>query len=608
MKRRVAYFSMEVGLENSLPTYSGGLGILAGDTLRAAADVGIPMVGVTLVHRKGYFRQRLDEEGNQREEPADWRPEDRLIEVEPRVQIQLSGRTVHVRAWRYDVRGHAGAWIPVYLLDTNLPENAPEDRAITDHLYGGDEFYRLSQEAVLGLGGIAMLRALGHDSIRIHHMNEGHSALLAIALLEQEPSSGEAAIESVRRRCVFTTHTPVPAGHDCFPLSLVRDVLGPERANTLCAAGGCTDGTLNMTHFALHLSHFLNGVAMRHREVSRSMFPDFFVNSITNGVHAGTWVSPPFRALFDHHIPEWRDEAFNLRYAVSIPLGEIRGAHRDAKHALLAEVHRRTGIALDPAVLTIGFARRATSYKRAGLLFSDMERLRRISRQVGPLQILFAGKAHPHDEGGKAVIRRVFNAARALGDLVRVVYLEDYDMDLAGRLVAGVDVWLNTPQKPQEASGTSGMKAALNGVPSLSVLDGWWIEGHVEGVTGWSIGETWELETDRDREPESLYQKLEEQITPLYYARPDAFAAVMRSAISLNGSFFNAERMILQYATHAYSLPMRVSRDADRTESAGEDGAEEAVDADRGQPVGGQGEGERVGAGEPASPRRRWSH
>jgi len=304
----------------------------------------------------------------------------------------------------------------------------------------------------------------------------------------------------------------------------------------------------------------VNGVAMRHGEISRGMFPNYPINSITNGVHGVTWASLPFQRLYDRHFPEWRRDNLYLRYAISIPLGEIQQAHVEAKQLLLAEVERRTGVHLDPAAFTIGFARRAATYKRADLLFNNLDRLRRIAAQAGPLQVLYGGKAHPQDEGGKTMIRRVFEAAAALGDTVRVGYLSDYDMALAKFLCGGVDLWLNTPQKPQEASGTSGMKAALNGIPSLSVLDGWWIEGHLDGTTGWSIGEDDGAPSDPAQEATSLYDKLEFVILPLFYRRAMAYAEVMRSVIALNASFFSAQRMVGQYLQNAYSGPIDTVR------------------------------------------------
>ncbi|MBM4461823.1 MAG: alpha-glucan family phosphorylase [Chloroflexi bacterium] len=556
----IAYFSMEVGIDPSMPTYSGGLGILAGDTLRAAADLGVPMVGVTLLHRKGYFCQRLDAHGNQTESPCEWSPEGVLRPIKPRVSVNIEGRQVFIRAWCHFISGVSGHVVPVYFLDTALPENSPSDQALTDYLYGGDDRYRLCQEVILGLGGVAMLRAAGHTRIRTFHMNEGHSALLALALLHERTKGGglkaasAAHRQAIRQKCVFTTHTPVPAGHDNFPLDLVQRVMGEAEANALRGADCCPMGTLNMTYLALYFSRYINGVAMRHGEISRGMYPNYPVDSITNGVHAVTWTAAPFQRIYDRYIPEWRNDNHYLRYAISIPPQEIRQAHAEAKQELLAEVERRTGVRLEPSLMTLGFARRATSYKRADLLLSDIERLKRIARQAGPLQIIYGGKAHPRDEGGKEVIRRVFEAAYAIGDVMPVVYLEDYDMSVAKHLCAGVDLWVNTPQKPQEASGTSGMKAALNGVPSLSILDGWWIEGHLEGVTGWSIGDSWHSASDSVLETASLYDKLEYLILPAFYKRPEAFTEIMRSAIAINGSFFNAQRMVSQYVRNAYRL------------------------------------------------------
>jgi starch phosphorylase len=550
---------MEVGLDPAMPTYSGGLGVLAADTLRAGADLGIPMVGMTLLHRRGYFRQHLDDQGHQTESPSDWSPDEFMQPLEPRAALALEGRKVQIRAWLYRIKGVSGHTVPVYFLDTALEENSPWDRQLTDHLYGGDEHYRLCQEVVLGYGGIAMLRVLGYRNLRVYHMNEGHSALLALALLEEPRSRQGLAgvvpqeLDAIRQQCVFTTHTPVPAGHDQFPMSLVRQILGEERASFIGSSQCCLVDTLNMTYLALFFSRYINGVSHRHEEISQSMFPSYPINSITNGVHAVTWTAPAFRRLFDRHMAEWREDNLYLRYAISLPLDEIMTAHTEAKQELLAEVERRTGEKLDPGVMTLGFARRATVYKRADLLFSDLQRLRNLTERVGPLQIIYGGKAHPHDEGGRAMIQRIFKAAHTIAGSVCVVYLEEYDMALAKLICSGVDLWLNTPQKPQEASGTSGMKAALNGVPSLSVLDGWWIEGHVEGMTGWAIGDSWEeSDSNPSTEASSLYEKLEAAILPLFYGHPKAYAEVMRSTIALNGSFFNAQRMMFQYLKNAY--------------------------------------------------------
>lgn len=558
----VAYFSMDVAIDSGIPTYSGGLGILAGDMLRSAADLGVPMVAVTLAHRKGYFDQRLDAQGNQSESPSKWSPESCLDPLTPRVLIDIEDRQVRVRAWQYLFRGIAGHVVPLLFLDTDLEENDPRDRVLTDHLYGGDEHYRLCQEAILGFGGIAMLRALGHTDVHVFHMNEGHSALITLALLQEQcafhpaRALGEKEVERVRRQCVFTTHTPVPAGHDRFPGGLVHQVLGEERAASLRQMQ-VMNGELNMTELALRFSGFVNGVSMRHGEVSRELFPGYDVGAITNGVHAAAWTSAPFCALFDRLLPQWRRDNCYLRYAIGIPTVEIRHAHAQAKKDLLQHIKWLTGTQLDEKVFTLGFARRATGYKRADLLFTDLERLKGIARRVGPFQLVYGGKAHPRDEAGKAIIRRIFEAAAALAQEVRVVYLENYDMTLGKLICSGVDIWLNTPLRPQEASGTSGMKAALNGVPSFSVLDGWWIEGHIEGATGWAIGDRDGNENDSAAEALSLYEKFERVILPLFYEAPDDYVKVMRSAIAMNGSFFNTQRMISQYVRNAYRLESR---------------------------------------------------
>ncbi|MCS7206742.1 MAG: alpha-glucan family phosphorylase [Dehalococcoidia bacterium] len=553
----IAYFCMEIALTADMPTYSGGLGVLAGDTLRAAADMGLPLLGVTLVHRQGYFRQHLGRYGSQLEEPAPWSPEALLEPLSLRVTLPLAERLVHIRAWRYRVQGLSGHTVPVYFLDTDLPENDPLDRSITDWLYGGESRYRLRQEAVLGLGGVALLRALGVP-VGIYHLNEGHTALVPLALLDAHLSQQgktlpePADLEAVRRKCVFTTHTPVPAGHDQFPLSMVRAVLG-ERVVALLHAIGCShDNTLHMTRLALTLSGWTNAVSARHREVAQGMFPQATLHAITNGIHHPTWVSPPFRALYNRYLPGWEKDAFLLRYASTIPLDALTEAHREAKHLLLQEVARRTQRRLDPQVFTIGFGRRATGYKRMDFVFTDMGRLRQIAERVGKIQILMAGKAHPRDTEGKELIRKVFAASAALGEVLPVVYLEDYDLTLAQLLCAGVDLWLNTPRKPLEACGTSGMKAALNGVPSFSVLDGWWLEGHIEGVTGWAIGGP-EPVSNMAYEAHDLYDKLERIILPMFYRQPRAYQKVMQSAIALNGPLFSAQRMLHQYLVHAYT-------------------------------------------------------
>jgi glycogen phosphorylase len=554
----IAYFSMEIALESNIPTYSGGLGILAGDILRSAADLGLPMAGMTLLHRKGYFFQRLDDEGRQYEDPVAWPIDDFLSLTDATCQVQIEGRQVIVRAWRYPIIGVSGVEVPVFLLDTDVPENDPFDRTLTDSLYGGDERYRLCQEVILGVGGVRLLRALGYTRVGKFHMNEGHAALLALELFAEElqrtPDKRDEALERVKRMCVFTTHTPVPAGHDQFPPALVQQVLTPEQMEALHASE-CCNTTLNLTFVGLHLSHYINGVTKRHSEVSRSMFPGYPINAVTNGVHSFTWTAPAFLRLYDQYIPDWRQDSFSLRYALGIPLEAIRQAHQEAKQRLIEEVNRSVNAGFDHDVFTLGFARRATAYKRPDLLFHDPDRLRRLAQRSGGLQLVFAGKAHPRDERGKTLIGQIIQQGKALGPAVKLAYLPNYDLELAQLLTAGVDVWLNTPLPPYEASGTSGMKAAHNGVPSLSVLDGWWLEGHVEGVTGWAIGSRdADMGSGQHDEADArgLHQKLEEVILPLYYNDPRHWAEVMRYTIALSASFFNTQRMLTEYVVYAY--------------------------------------------------------
>jgi starch phosphorylase len=556
-RRTIAYFSMEIALEAGMPTYSGGLGVLAGDTIRAAADLQVPMVAVTLLHRKGYFYQRLDADGLQHEEPVEWIVEDFVTELPYRVSVILEGRAVQLRCWQYDVIGESKFRVPVYLLDADLPENAEEDRTLTHVLYGGDKRYRLCQEALLGIGGVRMLRALGYADITRFHMNEGHASLLTIELLDEAARRAGRRmiihddIDAVRRQCIFTTHTPVPAGHDQFSLDLVAQVLERQEIVELQEVF-CCEGVLNMTYLALNLSHYVNGVTKNHAEVSRHLFAGYCIDSITNGVHAATWTSEAFWSLYDQYIPGWRQDNFSLRYALNIPKQDVWQAHGHAKKRLLQYVNRETNSGMDIDVLTVGFARRATTYKRADLLFTDLDRLRRVAGQGRGMQVIYAGKAHPNDQSGKELIRKIFAAKEQLKGLLKVVYLQNYDMELGQLLTAGADVWLNTPQPPLEASGTSGMKAALNGVPSLSVLDGWWLEGCIEGVTGWAIDDDGQQEKASSRAADSLYNKLEQVVLPCFYQDRDRFLDIMRHAIALNGSFFNTHRMMQQYVLKAY--------------------------------------------------------
>lgn len=555
--RRIAYFSMEIAVDPRIPTYSGGLGILAGDSLRSCADLRLPVVAVTLLYTDGYFDQQLDSSGKQRELPVSWEPSRLLLLTPVTVSVRIENRSVAVRAWQYVIMGAIGYPVPVVFLDTNVEDNVPADRALTASLYGGDEQYRLAQEIILGIGGVRMLRALGYTQLDRFHMNEGHASLLTLELLRERgnPAAAEWDYNSVRSQCVFTTHTPVAAGHDRFSYDMVQRMVSEVVPSEVTQMLGGKE-QLNMTLLGLNLSHYVNGVAKRHKEISQELFPGYTIDSVTNGVHSSTWTCESFTSLYDHHMPGWRNDPAMLRYAIGIPKSEIWQAHSIAKRRLLEEVQKRADGTLNTDSFTIGFARRATQYKRADLVFADPTQLLEIARTVGSIQFIFAGKAHPKDEPGKELIRRVFQVAQQLQSHISIVYLENYDVELAQLITAGVDLWLNTPLRPLEASGTSGMKAAHNGVPSFSVMDGWWIEGHIEGVTGWSIGPRPANGSQQEGTPsqdvQDLYHKLRTVIVPVFYGDREKWTEVMRQTIAFNASFFNTHRMVQQYAANAY--------------------------------------------------------
>ncbi|MBS7605966.1 alpha-glucan family phosphorylase [Candidatus Bathyarchaeota archaeon] len=542
---------MEIALSNNMHTYSGGLGVLAGDVVRTSADLKIPLVAVTLVSRKGYFRQEFTPDGRQIELPDPWNPEEMLEPLPNIVTVQVEGRDVRVKAWRYNVRGATGGVVSVYFLDTDVDGNSPEDREITSYLYGGDERYRLKQEIVLGIGGVRMLENLGIN-IRKYHMNEGHSSLLAVELLRKY----DLDVNRVRSMCIFTTHTPIEAAHDKFPYDIIKEVMGEIIPLDLLKKLGGED-ELNMTLLALKLSEYINGVSKMHRMVSQEMFPSYEIHSITNGVHSYTWTCESFRKLYDKYLPGWAYEPELLSRVDIIPEDEIWQAHMEAKRRLIDYVNSVTDAKMDYDTLTIGFARRATAYKRHTLIFSDIERLRRVAKR-GRIQLIFAGKAHPRDELGKKMIEEIFRYKQALKDEILIAYLKNYNVGLAAMMVSGVDVWLNTPLPPLEASGTSGMKAAHNGVINFSVLDGWWVEGWVEGITGWAIGPTPEeracmpLGEQIAMEINDLYGKLEHVIIPMYYGRRGEWIKLMKNSIGKLASHFNSYRMMYRYVTEAY--------------------------------------------------------
>jgi starch phosphorylase len=546
---KVAYFSMEIGIKSDMPTYSGGLGVLAGDVIRSSADLRIPLVAVTLVSRKGYLKQKITPDGRQLEYPEEWEPPRFMRLLPATVTVNIGGRDVKVGVWVYDQESLTGGIVPVLFLTTDVEGNIQEDREITDFLYGGDETYRLKQEVVLGIGGVKILEAL-NINVKKYHMNEGHSSLLTLELLKRN----EMNADKVKNLCVFTTHTPVEAAFDKFSYDLISGVLGTEVPQEVLKKYGGPD-RLNMTLLALNLSKYTNGVTEAHMEYSRKLFPGYHIQEVTNGVHSYTWTCQHFRQLFDKYIRGWANEPELLVRVDTIPNEELWEAHMKAKQDLVDFVDEKAGAQMNIDTLTVGFARRATEYKRATIIFSDLEKLEEVERQ-GRIQLVFAGKAHPRDEMGKRLIRDIYEYIDRLKNEIEIVYLENYNMEMAGRLTSGVDVWLNTPLPPYEASGTSGMKAAHNGVMNFSVLDGWWIEGCVEGLTGWAIGpspnETIGEEERRKRELADLYNKLEYLIIPKFYKERDSWIGMMKNSIGKVAYYFNSHRMMRRYATDAY--------------------------------------------------------
>lgn len=540
---KIAYFSAEIGISSGLPTYSGGLGVLAGDHIKAAADCRLPICAVTLLYKEGYFKQRVDEEGNQSETYPRFDPSQVMEKLPVNLTLPLQGREVHIQAWQYTYRGIDGAQVPIFLLDTDVPVNTDADRHITMRLYSGDKNHRIMQEAILGFGGIRLLETLGIDQIETYHMNEGHCSFLTLELLRKFNGDEQA----VRDRCVFTTHTPVSAGHDHFALERCKNLLDGLIPDDLKLPAMVQNSRLHMTELGLYFSRTANGVSKLHGSVAREQFPQFTIDHITNGVYHNYWVGKPFRELYDQVFPGWRQNPELLLQVDEIPDEEILAAHNSLKNFLLGYANSQRQKALAQNVLTIGFARRAASYKRARLIFRDMDRLERIA--TGRLQIIFAGKAHPRDDHGKEILHDIVARANQLFGKVKIVFLENYNMWLGRLITSGVDVWLNTPVRPREASGTSGMKATLNGIPNLSIMDGWWSEGCEDGVNGWSIGgdENSSDQADADH----LYRRLENDVIPLFYDQPDQWVKIMRAAIK-TGVRFTAHRMISEYREKLY--------------------------------------------------------
>ena len=544
----VAYFTMEIALEKEIPTFAGGLGVLAADIMRSTTDLQIPAACITICWQYGYLRQRIGLDGSQRYEEVQWNPDEFMKKVKEKVTVEIEGRSVTVGAWMYSLTNGSHT-VPVYFLDTNLPENSPEDRKITEHLYGGNGGMRLKQEVVLGIGGVRMLRKLGYDDIGTFHMNEGHAAFLTLELLKERDYKDE----NVRPSCVFTTHTPIAAGHDVFDYDLAKKIVGEMLPWHIQKIAG--QDRLSMTHLAMHLSHFTCGVSRVHGSVSRKMFPGEDIDYVTNGIHHLTWTSPEMQELFDKYMEGWRDDPMLLeKLCRDIPDEALWEAHRSAKKRLIEEVNKHTMTPFDLDHLTIASARRVVSYKRPELLYTNLERLKEVG--CGRLQIIHAGNAHPADRFGQEVIQRMIERSRVLRDCVRIVYLENYNPDLAKLLVGGADVWLNTPMRLHEASGTSGMKACLNGVLNLSTLDGWWVEGYEKDPqAGWRIGPLAEAlgpEEHRKIDAEDLYTQIQYKVLPeYYYAERKRWIRRMKRSIGLAG-YFNTHRAVKEYLAKAW--------------------------------------------------------
>jgi len=601
----VAYFCAEFGVHNSLPLYSGGLGILAGDHLKSASDLNVPLVAIGLFYRFGYFRQRLRRDDWQEEEYRENHVDELALKsVDDEqgkpllVEVTMRGRTVSARVWRADV-----GRVQLYLLDTNVPENNEVDRLVTGHLYGGDRETRLVQEMMLGIGGMRLLQKLGVEA-SVFHLNEGHSAFLTLelarAIIESDGVTFGEAMQRVRERCVFTTHTPVAAGHDEFDASLVEKGFGdwPQKSLGLSREEFLKLGRLNgdsqesfgLTPLALRMARSTNGVSRKHGEVSRALWQKMWpqrplnevpITSVTNGVHPATWVAPMLRRLYEGSVGEdWLDRARDAgawRYGIEkISDHDLWQAHSLLKQRLVAfvrdisfdarlargesEEHIEAARTMfDSEILTIGFARRVAGYKRWDLILSDRELLAKLINDPDrPVQFVFAGKAHPQDQGAKRVLQELIDWQRDPSVRQRVAFIEDYDQEIARQMVQGVDVWMNVPRRPQEASGTSGQKVAVNGGLNFSVLDGWWLEGY-DGDNGFAIGDLSDASDAQmdQQDAESMYRVLSEELIPRFYDRdaaglPRRWITMMKKSIGMLAPQFSSDRMVAEYCERIY--------------------------------------------------------
>ncbi|MFX1454717.1 MAG: alpha-glucan family phosphorylase [Promethearchaeota archaeon] len=551
----VAYISMEIGVDSNIPTYSGGLGVLSGDTVRSAADLELPMVGICLCYSTGYFYQFFNEFGEQKEREIEWNFFYEFDRVPKPITMKIENKDVKISAWQYNVIGQSGHVLPIYLLTTDVEGNEEWMKNMTGSLYDStSRWNRIVQEMILGIGGVKLLKSLGYNNIKTYHLNEGHGSFAMVELYNM--MNGD--IEKVKEKVVFTTHTPVPAGHDRFKQDLIDKVFEdriPDQIKKLAD----DKGEFNMTFLGMALSRYRNGVAKKHGDISRKMFPQYEIDYITNGIHLPFWVSKPFRKIYSRKWPNWRSNPSVLENAIELDDLDLYDAHIENKFNLISYQKGHSWNLLDEELITIGFARRFATYKRAVLVFHDIDRLGKLAK--GHLQFIFAGKAHPKDEMGKNYIKEIHEKGQYLYDNygVKVVMIENYNMDLSHMLVSGVDIWLNTPNRYREASGTSGMKAALNGVLNLSVQDGWWLEGiKRQPNSGWAIGpddsnpDDPGVSNDWDIDAAALYNIFENEVIPTYMNH-DEWLYKMKCAISL-AAYFNTHRMVEEYAEKAYRL------------------------------------------------------
>lgn len=537
----VGYFTAEIGLWSELHTYSGGLGVLAGDHVKSAADAGIPLVGVTLLYHQGYARQHIDAAGIQTETFPEVDMNRLLSKTDIVLELELDGKPLFAYVWMAEILGQSGHMVPVYFMDTRHPENTTQHQELSSRLYGGDDGVRIRQEYVLGVGGVQLFDHLEVELSGLH-LNEGHCTFAMLELLKRGWSR-----EQLAQRSLFTTHTPVPAGHDRFDWSLVEDVIGdllPTDAKELVRNAGDPEhgARCSMSHLAVSLSTTVNAVSKLNADVAMTMF-DQNIQPITNGVHHITWTSPVMASFFDKHLVDWRIQPESIAKAEALPTEDLMEARSKARKQLHDYVQSTTGVELFSDRLTIGFARRFATYKRANLVFKDLERLRKIG--AGKIQFVFSGKAHPRDQGGKQLIRDIFESAHQIADEIPVAFIENYDMHTGLMMTSGVDIWLNNPIRPMEASGTSGMKAAMNGVPNCSILDGWWPEACIHGVNGWAIGNA-EDDRNDDRDAENIYNVLQHEVIPLWEQEGDGWAEMMKASIAASAGF-TGQRMIQDY-------------------------------------------------------------